>query len=187
MRTRTAATLSIAAALSLLAAACGGDIPPPTAPEPPPPAPPTAAPEATPPPPPTAAPVATAAPTAEPTAKPAEPAAKAPEAPAKAAAQPEAAALEGTLASRTGKTVVIEAAGSPTAGAKGALYVHFEQELPLLGKTQGWLGVADVTVKDVKGGKITLTVDQEKSKMTVNGKKVDHFKKGNRVKLELAK
>lgn len=153
MRTRTAASLTIAAALCLSAVGCGeAYIPPPDPPPPPPPA--AEPPPPAPPPPPTAAPAP--APTPEPSAAPAAasaPAAKTPEAPAKAAAQPVTPAIEGTLASRAGKTVVIDAPGSPTAGAKGALYVHFEQDLPLLGKTTGWLGVADVTVKDAKGAR----------------------------------
>jgi hypothetical protein len=79
------------------------------------------------------------------------------------------------------------ASDAPPAGSKGQLYVHFEQDLPLLGHTTGWLGVADVTVKDAKNGSVTLTIDAEKSNITVNGKKVDHFKKGNQLKLEVKK
>lgn len=182
MRTRTlslsACLLSTLTALGLSLSGCGGDIPPPEAPKEPPPA---AAPSATP-----------AAATAEPeaAAKPPEPPAKAeppPPPPEKAAPPPEAAAIEGKLASRAGKAVVIDAPGSPAAGAKGKLYTHFEQDLPLLGHTSGWLGIADVTVKGVKAGKITLTINAETSNINVNGKKVDHFKKGNQVKLELAK
>lgn len=186
MRTRTpvfsACMLSALAALSLSVAGCGGDIPAPEAPTEPPPA-------AVPAPAPSAAPAAA---TAEPeaAAKPPEPPAKAeppPPPPEKAAPPPEAPAMEGKLASRAGKAVVIEASGAPAAGAKGKLYTHFEQDLPLLGHTSGWLGIADVTVKGAKAGKITLTIDAETSNIKVNGKKVDHFKKGNQVKLELAK
>lgn len=95
--------------------------------------------------------------------------------------------LEGKLTSRTGSILVIEVPGaSPTPGTKGVLYRHFEQDIGPL-HTTGWLAIADVTVKDSKDGKIRLDLVAEKSTILLNGKKVDHFKSGNVIKLELSK
>ena len=97
--------------------------------------------------------------------------------------------VEGTIASRNGSVLVVTpAAGakSPAAGAKGNLFRFFEQQLGPF-NTTGWLGIADVTVKGAKAGRLELTIDAEKSEIVVNGKKVNHFEAGNRVKLELAK
>src|SRR5262249_37395355 len=95
--------------------------------------------------------------------------------------------LEGTLVSRNGSLLVIDAAGAaPSSGAKGVLYRYFEQEIGPL-HTSGWLGIADVTVKDAKGSKIRLNLVAEKSIIMLNGKKVNHFESGNKVKLELSK
>jgi len=95
--------------------------------------------------------------------------------------------MEGKLVSRTGAILVIDVAGaSPSPGAKGVLYRHFEQDIGPL-HTSGWLGIADVTVKDVKGSKISLNLVAEKSIIMVNGKKTNHFQAGNQVKLDLAK
>jgi len=99
----------------------------------------------------------------------------------------EAVSLEGKLVSRVGAVLVIDAAGAaPSPGTKGVLYRYFEQDIGPL-HTTGWLGIADVTVKDVKGSKIRLDLVAEKSVIMVNGKKTNHFQAGNRVKLDLTK
>jgi hypothetical protein len=145
---------------------------------------------------PTSAPEASAKP-AEP---PPEPAAKGGEAPGSPATLPAPeprkppappvaapAEFEGTLSARKGSVLIINTTGgAPPTGAKGALFRFFEQKIGPF-NTSGWLGIADVTVKDVDAGKVQLSLDAEKSIMHVNGKKVDHFTAGTRVKLELTK
>jgi len=120
---------------------------------------------------------------AEPEPEPVPPPESAPE----TMAQPDAVVpLEGSLVSRKGKNVVIEVdhPDPPAAGAKGTLLKYFEKQVGPFA-TSGWLGIAEVTVKKVAGGKIHLVIDEELSKMVVNGKKVNHFLKGNKVKLDL--
>lgn len=168
---------------------CGGsDAPPPedpvsvdaspqtvNAPPPPAPEPPDARSETPPPAPPPAEPVKTAE--------------VAPPPPAVVEPPPAVVVVEGTIASRSGAVLVVKpAAGSkgPPVGSKGSLFRYFEQQVGPF-NTTGWLGIADVTVKGIKEGRLELTIDAEKSEIVVNGKKVNHFEAGNRVKLEPAK
>lgn len=94
--------------------------------------------------------------------------------------------VQGSIVSRKGKKVIIETDETylPEEGAKGTLSKYFEKQVGPFA-TSGWLGIAEVTVKKVADGKLHLQIDEELSKMVVNGKKVNHFKKGNTVKLEL--
>lgn len=95
--------------------------------------------------------------------------------------------VEGTIASRKGSILIINTKGAPpAAGAKGSLLRYFEQKVGPF-NTSGWLGIADVTVKSASGDRIELTINAEKSVIVVDGKKVDHFAAGNRVKIELTK
>jgi hypothetical protein len=94
--------------------------------------------------------------------------------------------VEGTIASRKGTVLVINTTGggsAPAAGSKWSLFRYFEQKVGPF-NTTGWLGIADVTVKGANGGRLELTIDAEKSEIMVNGKKVNHFAAGIRVKLE---
>lgn len=103
-----------------------------------------------------------------------------------AMAQPEAVIpLEGVLVSRKGKKVVIEVdhPDPPPAGEKAVLYKWFEKQIGPFASS-GWLGIADVTITKVHEGKLTLKITEELSKIVVDGKKVNHFKKGAKVKLE---
>ena len=94
--------------------------------------------------------------------------------------------VQGSIVSRKGKKVVIavDHPDPPAAGEKGKLLKFFEKNV---GPTtmSGWLVIADVIVKKSASGKIHLQIVEEISKMTVNKKKVNHFKKGNTVKLEM--
>lgn len=95
--------------------------------------------------------------------------------------------IEGTLVSKTGSLIVIDVPdAAPSPGVKGTLYRQFSQQIGPV-QASGWLGIADVTVKDVSGGKIRLTMNAEKSTIMVDGKKVNHFTSGTRVKLEIEK
>lgn len=119
----------------------------------------------------------------------AEPAAPPPSSPAAPAAPAlTGGGVEGTIAARKGPVLVINTSKSPApgAGSKGSLFLYFEQKVGPF-NTSGWLGIADVTVKTANEGRLELTIDAEKSVIVVDGKKVDHFAPGNRVKLEPAK
>ena len=92
--------------------------------------------------------------------------------------------LTGKLLARRARQVTIvpdPGASAPAAGARATLSKHFVKNLGFL-KTQGWLEIAVVNVKET-GRRIVLTIVEEKSKMKVNGKPVDHFKPGVKVKL----
>ncbi len=94
------------------------------------------------------------------------------------------AVVEGTIASRKGTVLLLNTTGAgPASGSKWSLYRYFEQKVGPF-NTTGWLGIADVTVKGEKAGRLELTIDAERSVIMVDGKKVDHFAAGNRVKLE---
>jgi hypothetical protein len=101
-------------------------------------------------------------------------------------AQPDAVIpLEGMLASRKGKSLVvtIDHPDPPAKGTTATLYKYFEKQIGPFGAT-GWLGIAEVTVTKSSDLELHLGIDKELSVMTVNGKKVNHFKKGSLVKLE---
>ena len=70
---------------------------------------------------------------------------------------------------------------APDKGATATLSKHFETRLGSL-QTSGWLEIARVTV-EASGAALRLKVVEEKSKMKVNGKPVNHFKPGTKVKL----
>lgn len=73
----------------------------------------------------------------------------------------------------------------PAVGAKGKLYKFFEADVPILGHTTGWLEIGEVTVSKIGKDEVTLTIDKEKSQVVMNGKKVEGFQKGAKVKLVL--
>lgn len=80
--------------------------------------------------------------------------------------------LEARVLSRSGKTLVVSAPGASSIapGRRGQLARKFD-----LGIFNGTLVVAVVEVKKVDGDRITLTVEEKKSDITMNGKKVDHL------------
>ena len=101
---------------------------------------------------------------------------------------PAAPAVEvlGQIQSHVGKQLWMSsgAAGGAKVGAKGELSRHIAQDLGGL-SFSGWLVVASVTVTKVEAGRVQLQIDQEQSSVTINQKKVDHFKPGTEVKLAL--
>ena len=117
-------------------------------------------------------------------------------APAASAAPAAAPELEGTLKARKGNelTLHFDGADRPTVGAKASLAKFFQskpgEKSPLgalgglLGGTlTGWMEIADVTVKSVSGGDAVVTIDAEKSNVVVNGKPVNQFTPGAKVRL----
>jgi hypothetical protein len=97
--------------------------------------------------------------------------------------------VEGVIQARSGQIVAIDCPSGelPAVGVQSNMSKHFEEKW---GKSvmSGWLGTAlveTVSVEAKPGGRILLKVRivEEKSSITVNDEKVDHFKKGKRVKL----
>jgi hypothetical protein len=135
--------------------------------------------------------VASAPPPADP-----PPAATPPPAAHAAPAPATAPQIEGTLKVRKGKEVMLHLDGPelPPAGVKATLSKYFEGKpgevnpLGILGSLfggtiTGWVVIADVTVKRVNGKDVTVTIDAEQSRLAVNGKPVDQFTPGAKVKL----
>lgn len=96
---------------------------------------------------------------------------------------------QGTIISRSGQIVSIECGSGelPPVGVRSDMSKYFEEKW---GKSvmSGWLGtglVETVSIEARPNGIILLKVRiiEEKSSITVNDEKVDHFKKGKRVKL----
>lgn len=95
-------------------------------------------------------------------------------------APPKKTVAQGHITKRSKKTLVLKLGDgpSPAVGSKVELLKHFNA-----GFMRGWLSIATVEVKKVKGAKVKVTIVKEKSVAKVNGKKVNHFKKGNKIKL----
>ncbi len=91
--------------------------------------------------------------------------------------------LTGTITGYAKKVVSVrrDSGAVPEQGTTARLSKHFETKLGNL-KTSGFLEIAKVTVEST-GASLRLKVVEEKSKMRVNGKPVNHFKPGTRVKL----
>ena len=77
-------------------------------------------------------------------------------------------------------TIAIKDSG-PDAKTECELFKRFETKLGAL-KASGWLDIAKVVV-EVAGSVMKVKVVEQKSKMKVNGKPVNHFKAGTEVKL----
>jgi len=69
----------------------------------------------------------------------------------------------------------------PDAKTECELYKRFETKLGML-KASGWLDIAKAVV-EVAGSVLKVKIIEQKSKMKVNGKPVNHFKPGTEVKL----
>ena len=108
--------------------------------------------------------------------------------------------FEGKLVSRTGKALKLRLMGSalPEAGTSVEVQRFFEGKPGdanplgmlggLLGGTiSGWVVVASAKVDKIDKDTVTLTILGEQSSVTVNGKKVNHFSPGARMKIMAAK
>lgn len=95
--------------------------------------------------------------------------------------------LEATVLSRKGNTVELQRVTSSSvdlqSGTVADMSKHFEEQLGKM-TMNGWLTVAKVKCLSAAQQRITVEVLEEKSEITVNGEKVDHFKPGKRMKLE---
>jgi len=108
--------------------------------------------------------------------------------------------FEGKLVSKTGQTLKVRLSGSaaPAAGASAEVFRFFEGKAGeagplgvlggLLGGTiSGWADVASAKVDKLEKDTVTLTISEERSTIVMNGKKVNHFSPGARMKLAVAR
>ncbi|MFN8394890.1 MAG: hypothetical protein U0176_09495 [Bacteroidia bacterium] len=95
--------------------------------------------------------------------------------------------FEGTITAHRGKVVEINPLfnnGDPfQSGMEATISKKFEEKLGNM-TMQGWLVSGKVKLLSATNGKITVEILEEKSEITVNGEKVDHFKVGKYVKVE---
>lgn len=93
--------------------------------------------------------------------------------------------LPGTIKSKLNDIITVqytEAVNLPTKNIKCTLSKHFDSVVFGF-KTTGWLDIAEVQVISCEKGILKLKMISEKSQITVNDEKVDHFKVGNEVKI----
>ncbi len=93
--------------------------------------------------------------------------------------------LPGIIKSKVNDIVTIQysdAENIPAKNIKCTLSKHFDSVVFGF-KTTGWLDIADVQVITCEKGILKVKIISEKSDMTINDQKVDHFKPGNEVKL----
>jgi hypothetical protein len=101
------------------------------------------------------------------------------------ASQPAKLEVAGELISRAGSNLTLRVADpSPLKAAQRAeLHKRFEQ--PFAFALTGWLTIARVEVKAVQGDTVTVAILEELSRVTMNGKRVDHFTPKSTMKLVL--
>lgn len=94
--------------------------------------------------------------------------------------------VEGILTNGSNASPIFKMTSSSTlnVGDKGELYKYFNRQT-IFGNMKGTLGIADVKVVKVSGSSVYLKVLEEKSSIVINGKKKDHFVKGNKIKLNI--
>ncbi len=92
--------------------------------------------------------------------------------------------LNGEIKSKKGNTIVVSIASiesMPIVGTIGILSKYFEEEILGL-NTHGYIDIGEVEVTAITENEITFSLIKELSKIKVNGKKENHFKKGNIVR-----
>jgi hypothetical protein len=91
--------------------------------------------------------------------------------------------VEGTLVSRVSDTIIVDISGTaPATGTAGELFRKAAEDLPLIGGA--WVGIAKVRVASVASTRLTLTLTEEESVITLNGAKINHFTAGAPIRLE---
>jgi hypothetical protein len=103
------------------------------------------------------------------------------------AAHAQSGSLEGTIVSHKGNVVTIHPTSftgtEATNGTIADMSKHFEEKMGNM-TMSGWLVVAKIEFIPTTHQNTDIKILQEKSEITVNGEKVDHFKVGKRIKLE---
>jgi hypothetical protein len=94
---------------------------------------------------------------------------------------------DGAIVSRAGKTltVTLDDATGLAPGQQGEVSEPFQANLGFA--ISGYIVVARVEVKAVADRKVTLTILEETSQITLNGRKVDHFKAKQAIRLAVGK
>ncbi len=98
----------------------------------------------------------------------------------------DAAEYPGTVVIKAGAAVTIrlDSSSELNPGASVSIYKFFTKNI--LGmQTSGWLHAAEAKLISLKGSVATVRITEEKSKMVVNNKKVEHLVAGAKVKLVL--
>jgi hypothetical protein len=95
--------------------------------------------------------------------------------------------LEATVIARKGKILTLkpisQSGESFENGMEADMSKYFEEKMGQM-TMNGWLTVAKVKFIPTTHQNIDIQILEEKSDITVNGEKVDHFKIGKRMKLE---
>lgn len=77
----------------------------------------------------------------------------------------------------------VDSGMTPTAGDTGTIYKYSINDFGGIHFT-AWVSIAKVTVLGVEGKFLGFRIDEELSRITVNGEQVDHFQEGKEVKFE---
>ncbi|MFA5405341.1 MAG: hypothetical protein WC358_10440, partial [Ignavibacteria bacterium] len=92
--------------------------------------------------------------------------------------------LNGEIQSKKGNTIKVSinsAESLPDVSATGTLSKYFEEEIFGM-NTHGYIDIGEVEVIGITESEVIFTLVKELSKIKINGKKENHFKKGNIVK-----
>jgi hypothetical protein len=94
--------------------------------------------------------------------------------------------LNGEIQSKKGNKIIVSITSTetlPGVGTTGILSKYFEEEI--LGfSTHGYIDIAEVEVTGITESEVTFSLIKELSNIKINGKKENHFKKGNIVKFK---
>jgi hypothetical protein len=92
--------------------------------------------------------------------------------------------MTGTAGPRQGNEVVVTTTSTtlPPVGAQGTLFWVVDRPIPVFGQGVN-LSLANVAVKQVQPGSVTLTIVSESGPVSVNGQRVNVFQPNIAVKL----
>ena len=92
--------------------------------------------------------------------------------------------LTGTAGARQGNEVIVTTSATvlPRIGVPGVLYWVVDRPVPSFGQGTN-LSLADVIVKQVQPGSVTLTITNDSGAITVNGQRINVIQDGIAVKL----
>lgn len=90
----------------------------------------------------------------------------------------------GVIQNKSGNlvTILMDDSSPLTPGTTFDVYSFFTKQIFGM-NTTGWLHAAEARLVSMKDRRVELRITAEKSPMTVNNKKVEHLKRGARVRL----
>ena len=96
----------------------------------------------------------------------------------------EEAGRTGVVQNKSGSvvTILMDDPAPLTPGASFDVYTFFTKQIFGM-NTTGWLHAAEARLLSMKDRRVEIRITAEKSPMTVNNKKVEHLKRGVRVRL----